>query len=333
MLMDFDRSSSSSSSSNNNNSSSISSNSSNNSSSTTSSNDKSSSNPSLPLLLQMALPSSPFYKGLAAFCDIAFYANASNDHVVHYATAAVARSNPYHDLPSLPEEEEGGVKEWEGRINSSRPTKYKYVVRETRVDLEEAAWRERKEKEMQKEKKNKKKKKSEEDVSTEEHKKKNMCETSHGENGHKEDEEEEEEKEEEGDDEDVQMVGNLPTSHYSPLHPLALSVLFPFIALHALLLMVPFRLVAGLTASNSPALPPSLPPPHPPVEIDEVPELIRRHLSRLPINRVDVFLPGIHTHTKIIVRRPRFSKEGMGVLEHVAARVGRVRVREQGKEG
>jgi hypothetical protein len=277
----------------------------------------------------MALPSSAFYKGLASFHEIAFYANASNDHVVHYATAAVARSNPYHHLTSPPApvlEEEEGEEGISTSSSSSRKQKYKYVVKETRVDLEEVAWREQQKNEVQK-----KERKKEEEIGTTEKKKKNP----EGESGHNEDEQEEEEEveEEEGDDEDVAMVGNPPTSHYGPLHPLALPVLLPFIALHALLLMAPFRLVAGLTASASPALPPSFPPSHPPVEVEEVPELIRRHLCCLPIKRVDVFLPGMHTHGAIIVRRPMFDKEGMEVLEHVAERVERVRVREGGKEG
>jgi len=241
----------------------------------------------------------------------------------------------------LVKEEGGGVEEGEesreegeehSNDNSSNSSsikgKYKYVVKETRVDLEEAAWREQQEKEMQK----KKRKKDERDNGTQKKLKKKDRE-SEGENGDKKEEEEEEEEEEEGDDEDIKMVGTLPSSHYGPLHPLALPVLLPFIALHALLLMAPFRLVAGLTASATPSLPPSLPPSHPPVEIEEVPELIRRHLSRLPIKRVDVFLPGMHTHGTIIVRRPMFDKDGIEVLEHVAARVERVRIREGGKEG
>jgi len=41
----------------------------------------------------------------------------------------------------------------------------------------------------------------------------------------------------------------------------------------------------------------------------------------------------MHTHGTIIVRRPLFDKEGMEVLEHVAARVEIVRIGEGGKEG
>lgn len=212
----------------------------------------------LPLLLQMALPSSSFYQALAMFQHVAFYANANNDHIVHYATAAIAPFNPYLEA-SVP------------------PAGYTFVVKETRVDLEG----------------------KEETTPTD------IEET------------------------EMEVVGQPPVSHYGRMHPLALPVLMPFIVVHALLLMTPLRILAGATASAAGAGAGDkeegpLHHDHPQVHVDEVPELIRKHLIALPIHRVDVYLPGMHTHGTIIVRRPIVDKDGREVVMDVGRRLERV---------
>lgn len=56
-------------------------------------------------------------------------------------------------------------------------------------------------------------------------------------------------------------------------------------------------------------------------EVDGVPAAIRRNLARpdLGIRRVDVCLPGLHTHGSIVVRRRRVNQDGKVVIAHMAS--------------
>ena len=51
---------------------------------------------------------------------------------------------------------------------------------------------------------------------------------------------------------------------------------------------------------------------------DRIPGYIIKNLSLLPINKVDVVLPTIHTHPTIMVRHPPLDNAGLDVLDHIA---------------
>ena len=51
---------------------------------------------------------------------------------------------------------------------------------------------------------------------------------------------------------------------------------------------------------------------------DRIPGYIIKNLSLLPIHKVDVVLPTIHTHPTIMVRHPPLDNSGLDVLDHIA---------------
>jgi hypothetical protein len=104
---------------------------------------------------------------------------------------------------------------------------------------------------------------------------------------------------------------------------LVFTILLPLGIVHAVILMIPLRLISALCYTRPQcALPPRKLRSDGAVgsDRDHYPWLILRHARTLPIHRVAVYIPGVHTHALIICRRVP-NPGGMEVIRHLVDEV------------
>jgi hypothetical protein len=231
------------------------------------------------LLLEMSLPDSVFYKGLALFSHIYIYSNGRADNTVPFCTSSLSQTNKYKEASTVPppspidstiltDETKPSIDSDPSEENSSSPLsssssrlllspRYNFIVTQERIDSDQSIIPESKPIEY-----------------------------------------------------DFFQTGK---------YLFLLILFSPVLLLHCFIFLVAFRIPSlcfPLPKNYQEELIPISLPVKGLVPKDSCPLLILRHLRCLPIYRVVAMLPGPHTHGTIICRSWK-TNGGMEVITHL----------------